>query len=66
MAFALIGDLSLLHDAPGLSIGPGEPRPDLCVIVVNNDGGGIFEGLEPARFGGGVSGRPQTTARSPP
>jgi 2-succinyl-5-enolpyruvyl-6-hydroxy-3-cyclohexene-1-carboxylate synthase len=59
VAFALIGDLSLLHDAPGLSIGPGEPRPDLCVIVVNNDGGGIFEGLEPARFGGGVSGRPQ-------
>jgi 2-succinyl-5-enolpyruvyl-6-hydroxy-3-cyclohexene-1-carboxylate synthase len=52
VAFALVGDLSLLHDAPGLAIGPGEPRPDLCVIVVNNDGGGIFEGLEPARFGG--------------
>ena len=58
VAFALVGDLSLLHDAPGLSIGPGEPRPDLCVVLVNNDGGGIFEGLEPARFGGGVSGRP--------
>jgi 2-succinyl-5-enolpyruvyl-6-hydroxy-3-cyclohexene-1-carboxylate synthase len=57
VAFALIGDLSLLHDAPGLAIGPGEPRPDLCVVVVNNDGGGIFEELEPARFGGGVSGR---------
>jgi 2-succinyl-5-enolpyruvyl-6-hydroxy-3-cyclohexene-1-carboxylate synthase len=56
VAFALIGDLSLLHDAPGLAIGPGEPRPDLCVVVVNNDGGGIFEELEPARFGGGVSG----------
>jgi 2-succinyl-5-enolpyruvyl-6-hydroxy-3-cyclohexene-1-carboxylate synthase len=49
-SFALIGDLAFLHDAPGLAIGPGEPRPDLCVIVVNNDGGGIFESLEPAAF----------------
>jgi 2-succinyl-5-enolpyruvyl-6-hydroxy-3-cyclohexene-1-carboxylate synthase len=52
VAFALIGDLSLVHDAPGLAIGPGEPRPDLCVVVVNNDGGGIFAGLEPAAFPG--------------
>ncbi|MBV9382156.1 MAG: 2-succinyl-5-enolpyruvyl-6-hydroxy-3-cyclohexene-1-carboxylic-acid synthase [Streptosporangiaceae bacterium] len=51
-AFALVGDLALLHDAPGLAIGPGEPRPDLCVIVVNNDGGGIFSALEQAAFGG--------------
>jgi len=51
-AFALIGDLALLHDAAGLAIGPGEPRPDLCLVVVNNDGGGIFEALEPAAFPG--------------
>jgi 2-succinyl-5-enolpyruvyl-6-hydroxy-3-cyclohexene-1-carboxylate synthase len=51
-AFALIGDLAFLHDAPGLILGPGEPRPDLCLIVVNNDGGGIFSMLEQAAFAG--------------
>jgi 2-succinyl-5-enolpyruvyl-6-hydroxy-3-cyclohexene-1-carboxylate synthase len=51
-AYALIGDLTFLHDAAGLAIGPGEPRPDLCLVVVNNDGGGIFETLEQAAFGG--------------
>ncbi|MCW2929671.1 MAG: 2-succinyl-6-hydroxy-2,4-cyclohexadiene-carboxylate synthase [Actinomycetia bacterium] len=51
-AFALLGDLTLVHDAAGLAIGPGEPRPDICLIVVNNDGGGIFSTLEPASFPG--------------
>ena len=51
-AFALIGDLTFVHDAAGLAIGPGEPRPDLCLIVVNNDGGGIFSTLEQAAFPG--------------
>ena len=49
-AVALLGDLALLHDAPGLMIGPLDPRPELCLIVVNNNGGGIFSGLEQAAF----------------
>jgi 2-succinyl-5-enolpyruvyl-6-hydroxy-3-cyclohexene-1-carboxylate synthase len=51
-AFALLGDLAFLHDAPGLVLGPDEPRPDLCLIVANNDGGGIFSALEQAAFPG--------------
>jgi 2-succinyl-5-enolpyruvyl-6-hydroxy-3-cyclohexene-1-carboxylate synthase len=44
-AVAMLGDLALIHDQNGLVIGPGEPRPDLTVVVVNNDGGGIFSFL---------------------
>jgi len=45
-AFALMGDLTALHDANGLVLGPDEPEPDLTVVVVNNDGGAIFGLLE--------------------
>lgn len=45
-AFALVGDLTALHDANGLVLGPDEPRPDLALVVVNNDGGAIFGMLE--------------------
>jgi 2-succinyl-5-enolpyruvyl-6-hydroxy-3-cyclohexene-1-carboxylate synthase len=44
--YALLGDLTFLHDTNGLLIGPGEPRPDLTVVVLNDDGGGIFSLLE--------------------
>ena len=45
---ALMGDLTFLHDINGLLIGPDEPRPgNLTIVVANDDGGGIFEALEP-------------------
>jgi 2-succinyl-5-enolpyruvyl-6-hydroxy-3-cyclohexene-1-carboxylate synthase len=43
---ALMGDLTLLHDAGGLVIGGSEPRPDLRIVVANDDGGSIFATLE--------------------
>ena len=43
---ALLGDVTFLHDANGLVIGPDEPRPDLTLVVVNDDGGSIFATLE--------------------
>ncbi len=45
-AYALVGDLTFLHDANGLVRGPYEARPDLTIVVVNDDGGGIFATLE--------------------
>jgi len=46
-AYALMGDLTFLHDSNGLLIGLYEPRPDLTIVVTNDDGGGIFTLLEP-------------------
>jgi 2-succinyl-5-enolpyruvyl-6-hydroxy-3-cyclohexene-1-carboxylate synthase len=43
---ALMGDVTFLHDANGLVIGPDEPRPDLTLAVANDDGGSIFATLE--------------------
>jgi 2-succinyl-5-enolpyruvyl-6-hydroxy-3-cyclohexene-1-carboxylate synthase len=45
-AIALMGDVTFLHDANGLVIGPDEPVPDLTIVVVNDDGGSIFAMLE--------------------
>ncbi|MCP2342070.1 2-succinyl-5-enolpyruvyl-6-hydroxy-3-cyclohexene-1-carboxylic-acid synthase [Actinomadura rupiterrae] len=40
--YALMGDLTFLHDVNGLLLGPDEPRPDLTIVVVNNRGGGVY------------------------
>jgi 2-succinyl-5-enolpyruvyl-6-hydroxy-3-cyclohexene-1-carboxylate synthase len=48
-AFALMGDLTFLHDLTGLLTGEGETVPDLTVVVPDNDGGGIFAQLEPGQ-----------------
>jgi 2-succinyl-5-enolpyruvyl-6-hydroxy-3-cyclohexene-1-carboxylate synthase len=51
---ALVGDLTALHDATGLVIGPSEPQPDLRLVVANDDGGSLFATLEqgePAHMG---------------
>jgi 2-succinyl-5-enolpyruvyl-6-hydroxy-3-cyclohexene-1-carboxylate synthase len=42
----LLGDLTFLHDVGGLAIGVGEPRPRIQLIVGNDAGGTIFDGLE--------------------
>lgn len=43
--FAIIGDLAFLHDINGLLIGTDEIRPNLTIIVISNNGGGIFSTL---------------------
>ena len=45
-SYALLGDLTFLHDMTALVIGRHEPRPDLTIVVLNDDGGGIFALLE--------------------
>lgn len=45
-SLAYVGDLTFLHDANGLILGPDEPRPHLTIVVANDDGGAIFSTLE--------------------
>lgn len=45
---AVLGDLAAFHDLTGLLQPAAEPVPDLTVVIVDNDGGGIFNTLEQA------------------
>jgi 2-succinyl-5-enolpyruvyl-6-hydroxy-3-cyclohexene-1-carboxylate synthase len=45
-AMAYVGDVTFLHDLTALVIGPREQRPDLTIVVANDDGGSIFATLE--------------------
>ena len=44
--YALLGDLTAIYDRNGLLAAPGEARPRLAYVVIDNDGGGIFSSLE--------------------
>jgi 2-succinyl-5-enolpyruvyl-6-hydroxy-3-cyclohexene-1-carboxylate synthase len=45
---ALMGDQTFLYDSNALLAPPEEERPDLVIVVSDNDGGGIFSSLEQA------------------
>ena len=45
----LIGDLAFMHDANALSL-INELKKPLCIVVINNRGGGIFSFLPIAQF----------------
>ncbi len=48
-AVLLTGDLALLHDSNGFLLGP-KFQGSLTIVLINNNGGGIFEHLPVAAF----------------
>ena len=42
----LMGDIAFLHDLGGLNLGEGQEQPNLTIVVLDNDGSGIFSQLE--------------------
>lgn len=48
---AIMGDLTFLHDIGGLLNAIADPGADLDIIVINDQGGAIFAGLEHWRAG---------------
>jgi len=45
-AIALVGDEAFWYDSNALAVPENEGRPDLVIVVADNDGGGIFSTLE--------------------
>lgn len=56
----LVGDVSALHDVGGLAL-CAQARGPLAIVVVNNDGGRIFEQLPVARLADALTMRHFTT-----
>lgn len=42
----LMGDIAFLHDLGGLNLGEGQDQPNLTIVVLDNNGSGIFSQLE--------------------
>lgn len=42
----LMGDIAFLHDLGGLNLGEGQSKPNLTIVVLDNNGSGIFSQLE--------------------